>query len=149
VDKATHFFTAEDTERAWHLVDANGLTLGRLASEVARLLRGKHKPVFTPNSDMGDFVVVVNASKVKVTGKRNDLKEYFHYTGYPGGATWEKFQDVQRKNPERVIEHAVKGMLPKNRLGRQIFSKLKVYRDATHPHAAQRPAAHQVPSTSR
>ena len=149
MDKATHFFTPNDIVRTWHLVDANGQTLGRLAAEVAKLLRGKHKPVFTPNSDMGDFVVVVNASKVKVTGKRVELKEYFHYTGFPGGATWEKFQDVLRKNPERVIEHAVKGMLPKNRLGRQIFSKLKVYGGAEHPHQAQQPAAHQVPSTSR
>jgi large subunit ribosomal protein L13 len=120
-------------------VDAEGKTLGRLATQVARLLRGKHNPMFTPNADLGDFVVVVNASKVKVTGKRPELKEYFHYTGYPGGATYEKYQDILQKNPERVIERAVKGMLPHNRLGRQIFKKLKVYAGPQHPHRAQKP----------
>lgn len=144
MDKATRFFTVQDTERKWHLVDADGKTLGRVATEIARLLRGKHKPEFTPNADLGDFVVVVNASKVRLTGKRAELKQYFHYTGYPGGATWEKFQDVLRKHPERVFEHAIKGMLPHNRLGRQIFKKLKVYPGATHPHAAQQPQPYQV-----
>ncbi len=139
MDKATHFFKTTDTERKWHLVDASGKTLGRAASEVASLLRGKHKPVFTPNADMGDFVVVVNASKVKLTGKRTEMKEYFHYTGYPGGGVFQRFQDLMLKHPERVIEKAVRGMLPHNRLGRQIFKKLKVYAGADHPHAAQRP----------
>jgi len=139
VDKATRFFTVKDTERKWHLIDAEGKTLGRVATEIARLLRGKHKPEFTPNADLGDFVVVVNASKVRLTGKRAELKQYFHYTGYPGGGIWEKFQDVLRKNPERVFEHAIKGMLPHNRLGRQIFKKMKVYAGAAHPHAAQQP----------
>jgi large subunit ribosomal protein L13 len=123
----------------WHLIDAEGKTLGRVATQVARLLRGKHKPMFTPNADLGDFVVVVNASKIRVTGKRAELKEYFHYTGYPGGATFEKFQDVLRKHPDRVFEHAVRGMLPHNRLGRQIIKKLKVYSGSEHPHKAQRP----------
>ncbi|HEX9006364.1 MAG TPA: 50S ribosomal protein L13 [Bacteroidota bacterium] len=149
MDKATRFFKVEDTERKWHVVDAEGQTLGRLASEVARLLRGKHKPLFTPNADLGDFVVVVNASKIRMTGKRPELKEYFHFTGYPGGATWEKFQEVLQKQPQRVIEHAVKGMLPHNRLGRQIIKKLKVYGGAEHPHAAQRPEAHKLTSTTR
>lgn len=149
MDKATRFFKVTDTEQKWHLVDAEGQTLGRLASAVARLLRGKHKPMFTPNADLGDFVVVVNASKIKMTGKRPELKEYFHYTGYPGGATWEKFQDILQKHPERVIEHAVKGMLPHNRLGNQIIKKLKVYGGAEHPHIAQRPEAYKVSSTSR
>ena len=139
MDKATRFFKVADTERKWHVVNAEGQTLGRLASEVARLLRGKHKPVFTPNADLGDFVVVVNASKIRMTGKRPELKEYFHYTGYPGGATWEKFQEVLQKQPQRVIEHAVRGMLPHNRLGRQIIKKLKVYRGTDHPHKAQKP----------
>ena len=139
MDKATRFFTVKDTERKWHLIDAEGKTLGRVATEIARLLRGKHKPEFTPNADLGDFVVVVNASKVRLTGKRAELKQYFHYTGYPGGGIWEKFQDVLRKNPERVFEHAIKGMLPHNRLGRQIFKKMKVYAGAAHPHAAQQP----------
>lgn len=144
MDKATQFFKTTDTVQKWHLVDAEGKTLGRIATEVARLLRGKHKPQFTPNADLGDFVVVVNASKVKVTGKRAELKEYFHYTGYPGGATFEKFQDILRKQPERVFEHAVKGMLPHNRLGRQIIKKMKVYAGAEHPHAAQQPQAYAI-----
>ncbi len=144
MDKQTHFFKTTDTEQKWHLVDANGKTLGRIATEVARLLRGKHKPMFTPNADLGDFVVVVNAEKVKLTGKRTELKEYFHYTGYPGGATFERFQDLLRKHPERVFEHAVKGMLPHNTLGRQIIKKMKVYAGAEHPHAAQRPAPYSV-----
>lgn len=144
MDKATRFFKATDANRKWHLVDANGKTLGRVASEVAKLLRGKHKPTFTPNADMGDFVIVVNAAGIKLTGKRSELKEYFHYTGYPGGATFTKFQDLVRKNPQRVFEHAVKGMLPHNRLGRQIIKKMKVYAGADHPHTAQRPEAFNV-----
>lgn len=139
MDKVTRSFKTSDTQQKWHLVDAEGKTLGRLATQVARLLRGKHKPMFTPNADLGDFVVVVNASKVKITGKRLELKEYFHYTGYPGGATYEKFQNVLQKNPERVIERAVKGMLPHNRLGHKIFKKLKVYAGSQHPHRAQKP----------
>lgn len=139
MDKATRFFTVRDTERKWHLVDADGKTLGRIATQVATLLRGKHKTEFTPNADLGDFVVVVNASKVRLTGKRTELKQYFHYTGYPGGAVWEKFEDVLRKHPERVFEHAIKGMLPHNKLGRQMFKKLKVYAGPGHPHAAQQP----------
>ncbi len=122
-------------------MDANGKTLGRIATQVAKLLRGKHKVNFTPNADLGDFVVIVNAANVKLTGKRTELKEYFHYTGYPGGATFTKFQDLIRKHPERVFEHAVKGMLPHNRLGRQIIKKMKVYAGAEHPHSAQRPEA--------
>ena len=148
MDKATRFFTLADVDRKWHVVNAEGQTLGRLASAVAHLLRGKHNPMFTPNADLGDFVVVVNASKIRVTGKRADLKEYFHYTGYPGGATFEKFHDVLQKHPERVIEHAVKGMLPHNRLGKKIFSKLKIYAGPEHPHSAQQPEVHTIPTTS-
>jgi large subunit ribosomal protein L13 len=144
VDKTTKFFRPVEADRKWHLVDANGKTLGRLATEVARLLRGKHKATFTPNSDMGDFVVVVNAGKIRVTGKRAELKQYFHYSGYPGGAKFEKFEDLLRKNPVRVFEHAVRGMIPHNRLGRSIFKKLKVYAGAEHPHTAQRPAAYAI-----
>jgi large subunit ribosomal protein L13 len=139
LDKATKFFKKSDTVQKWHLVDANGQTLGRVATRVARLLRGKHKPTFTPNADLGDFVVVVNVANIKLTGKRTELKEYFHYTGYPGGATFTKFQDLLRRHPEKVFERAVKGMLPHNRLGRQIIKKLKVYAGAEHPHQAQRP----------
>lgn len=135
----TRFFKPEEVNQKWYLVDANGKTLGRLASHIARLLRGKHKPKFTPNHDLGDFVVVVNAEKVKLIGKRPELKELYHNTGYPGGAKFESFKELIKTKPEKVMEHAVKGMLPHNRLGRQIFKKLKVYRGAQHPHAAQRP----------
>ena len=142
MDKPTRFFKSTDTVQKWHLIDAQGKTLGRISSEAARLLRGKHKPIFTPNADLGDHVIVVNAAKVRLTGKRQELKEYFHYTGYPGGATFVRFQDLIKKNPERVFEHAIKGMLPHNRLGRQIIKKLKVYAGAEHPHQAQRPEAY-------
>jgi large subunit ribosomal protein L13 len=125
-------------------VNAEGKTLGRVATEVARLLRGKHKPEFTPNADLGDFVVVVNAEKVKLMGKRAEKKEYFHYTGYPGGGKWERVQDLLRTHPDRVFEHAIKGMLPHNRLGRQIFKKLKVYAGPDHPHVAQQPQSYTV-----
>jgi large subunit ribosomal protein L13 len=135
----TRFFKPEEVNQKWYLVDANGQILGRLASHVARLLRGKHKPKFTPNHDLGDFVIVVNAEKVKLSGKRPELKELFHNTGYPGGAKFESFKELIKTKPEKVMEHAVKGMLPHNRLGRQIFKKLKVYRGAQHPHIAQRP----------
>jgi len=144
VDKPTRFFSTSENTPKWHLLDADGKTLGRIASEAARLLRGKHKVEFTPNADMGDYVVVVNAAKVYVSGKRAELKEYFHYTGYPGGATFEKFQDVLRKSPQRVFEHAVRGMLPHNRLGRQIIKKMKVYSGPDHPHSAQRPVPYGV-----
>ena len=144
MDKATRFYTLKDTERKWHLVNAEGKTLGRVATEVARLLRGKHKPEFTPNADLGDFVVVVNAEKVKLMGKRAEKKEYFHYTGYPGGAKWERVQDLLRTHPDRVFEHAIKGMLPHNRLGRQIFKKLKVYAGPDHPHVAQQPQTYSL-----
>lgn len=135
----TRFFKQNEVDQKWYLVDASGMTLGRLASHVARVLRGKHKPVFTPNIDTGDFVVVINAEKIKVTGKRTELKKYFHYTGYPGGVVFEKFKEILKRNPERVVEHAVKGMLPHTRLGRRVMRKLKVYAGAEHPHAAQKP----------
>lgn len=144
MQKTTRFFKTSEADARWHLVDADGKTLGRTATEVARLLRGKHKPTFTPNADMGDFVVVVNAGKIRLTGKRAELKEYFSYSGYPGGAKFTKFQELIQKQPEKVVEHAVKGMLPHNKLGRQIFSKLKVYAGPEHPHAAQKPAPYKV-----
>ena len=140
-DKSTYFFKQSEVEQKWYLVDAQGQTLGRLATQVAKVLRGKHKPVFTPNIDAGDFVIVVNAEKIKVTGKRTELKEYFHYTGYPGGAVFDSFKDMVKKNPQRVIEHAVKGMLPHNRLGKKIIKKLKVYAGVEHPHSSQKPEA--------
>ena len=140
-DKSTYFFKQNEVEQRWYLVDAQGQTLGRIATQVARVLRGKHKPMFTPNIDAGDFVIIVNAEKVKVTGKRTELKDYFHYTGYPGGAVFESFKDLVKKNPQKVFEHAVKGMLPHNRLGKRILKKLKVYPGIEHPHAAQKPVA--------
>jgi large subunit ribosomal protein L13 len=149
VDKSTRSFRAEDAQRQWHLIDADGRTLGRIATQIAHLLRGKHKTSFTPSSDMGDFVVVVNVARIRLTGKRSELKEYFHYTGYPGGATYEKFKDLIRKHPERVMEHAVRGMLPHNRLGRQIIKKMKVYAGPDHPHAAQRPVAFTLQRSSK
>ncbi len=135
----TRFFKPEEVEQKWFVVNADGQTLGRIASRVAHILRGKHKPMFTPNFDLGDFVIVVNAEKVRLTGKRTELKQLYHNTLYPGGARWESFKDLIKTKPEYVMEHAVKGMIPKNRLGRQIIKKLKIYRGPEHPHSAQRP----------
>jgi large subunit ribosomal protein L13 len=135
----TRSVRAEDVRRDWFVVDATDRTLGRLATEVARRLRGKHKAEFTPNADTGDYVVVVNAEKVKVTGAKATDKIYYHHTGYPGGIKGESFERMIAEHPERVIETAVKGMLPKNPLGRAMFRKLKVYAGPEHPHAAQQP----------
>ncbi len=143
-DYFTKSFTTEAVERNWFVVDAEGKTLGRLAAKVATLLRGKHKAKFTPHNDTGDFVVVINAEKIKVTGKKSDAKVYFHYTGYPGGATYVKYKELLGRKPEAVIEHAVKGMLPKNRLGSRLFMKLKVYAGSEHPHKAQKPIAIEI-----
>ena len=137
--RLTYSFKQKEIIQKWYLVDAAGLTLGRVASRVAHILRGKHKPIFTPNVDSGDFVIVVNVDKVKVTGKRDELKTYFHYTGYPGGATVESFRELMKTNPERVFTHAVKGMIPHNRIGARIITKLKVYKGSEHPHKAQMP----------
>lgn len=138
-DYSTKSFKKEDVQQNWYVVDANGKTLGRLATKVANILRGKNSARFTPHTDTGDFVVVVNAGKVKVTGKKADTKVYFHHTGYPGGGTFTKYKELIEKKPEAVIEHAVKGMLPKTRLGARLFMKLKVYAGEAHPHAAQKP----------
>jgi large subunit ribosomal protein L13 len=135
----TKSFRKEDVTRDWWVVDATDQTVGRLSSKVAQLLRGKHKPWFTPHVDTGDFVIVLNADKIKVTGKRADKKEYFRHSGYFGGQTITSFKEAMDKKPEFVVEHAVKGMLPKGRLGRQIYKKLKVYTGNEHPHSAQQP----------
>ncbi|MFH0734284.1 MAG: 50S ribosomal protein L13 [bacterium] len=137
--KLTRFVKAEEADKKWYVVDAKGMVLGRLATEIARLIRGKHKPVFTPNMDAGDFVIVINADKVKMTGKRELFKEYFSYTGYPGGARFAKFSDVKKTKPEFAIRNAVRGMLPKTKLGDKIIKNLKVYAGEVHPHAAQQP----------
>jgi large subunit ribosomal protein L13 len=135
----TKFFKPEEVDEKWFLVDASGKTLGRVASQVARIIRGKHKPTFTPNYDLGDHVVVINAEKVVVAGKREELKEYFRNTMYPGGARFESFKDMLKRSPQAVFEHAVRGMLPHNRLGRRMIKKLKVYAGTSHPHDAQKP----------
>ena len=128
-----------EINRDWFLVDAENQTLGRIASEIAQILRGKKKPFFTPHMNMGDFVIVINAEKVKVTGKKEKNKTYFRHSGFPGGMTQINFKKVIQDYPERIIINAVKGMLPHNRLGRKLLTHLKVYPDMLHPHAAQRP----------
>ena len=130
---------ADEISREWFIVDAEGQTLGRLASEIAQIIRGKKKPFFTPHMDMGDFVVVVNAEKVKVTGNKEKDKTYFRHSGYPGGVTQISLRMVRQDFPGRIITNAVKGMLPHNRLGRQLLTHLKVYSGTDHPHAAQLP----------
>lgn len=135
----TLFAKKDEFERKWRVVDAKDAVLGRLATKIANSLRGKDKPVFTPNSDTGDFVVVVNAEKIKLTGKKNDEKIYYHHTGYPGGIKAETAKDKLNNNPEDIIITAVRGMLPKSRLGRAMIKKLKVYKGHEHPHAAQKP----------
>ena len=126
-------------ERKWYVVDATGYTLGRLASEVAKVLRGKNKPIYTPHMDCGDYVVIVNADKVKVTGKKLDQKIYYHHSDYVGGMKETTLREMLAKKPEKVVELAVKGMLPKGPLGREMFTKLHVYAGAEHPHTAQKP----------
>jgi large subunit ribosomal protein L13 len=135
----TYLPPQESIERKWYVVDAENQRLGRLASEVAMILRGKNKPTFTPHMDAGDFVIVVNAEKVAVTGKKRSQKLYRRHSGRPGGMKTETFTQLQARLPERIVEQAVKGMLPKNSLGRQLFTKLKVYAGPDHPHQAQQP----------
>jgi large subunit ribosomal protein L13 len=131
--------TPQDIDRAWFVVDAQDQILGRLATTIATRLRGKHKPEFAPHMDNGDFIVVVNAAKIRVTGNKLDQKNYNRHTGYMGGLKQAKLRTMLQTKPEHVLEHAVKGMLPKNRLGRALLKKLKVYSGADHPHAAQKP----------
>ena len=136
-------YSARPTEvhRRWLLVDASGRTLGRLATQVATVLKGKHKPIYTPHLDTGDHVVVVNASKIAMTGAKPQDKKYFHHTMYPGGAYWVTIRELMQKHPDRVVSQAVRGMLPKTKLGRAMIKKLKVYAGPEHPHAAQQPVA--------
>jgi large subunit ribosomal protein L13 len=135
----TYVTKEESVQREWFVVDASGQTLGRLAAQVAYVLRGKHKPIYSPAVDTGDFVIVVNAEKVHVTGRKLDQKIYYRYSGYPGGLNEMTLRNLLQRHPTRVIEHAVRGMLPKNRLGRKMFKKLKVYAGPDHPHGAQQP----------
>lgn len=140
----TFMANASNIERKWYVVDAEGKTLGRLAAEVAKVLRGKHKPTFTPHVDTGDHVIVVNADKIELTGKKLVQKTYFRHSGYVGGTTFTTAGQMLADKPERMIELAIRGMLPKNRLGRQMFRKLNVYRGAEHPHAAQQPEVLEI-----
>ena len=135
----TYAVKADDIQREWFVVDAEGKNLGRLATQIAKILRGKHKPSFSPSMDVGDFVIVVNAEKVTVTGNKMAAKKYYRHSLYPGGLTEVTLEEMLKKHPTRVISHAVRGMLPKNRLGRQLIKKLKVYAGASHPHQAQQP----------
>jgi large subunit ribosomal protein L13 len=130
---------ANEITRDWFVVDAEGQTLGRLASEIAQVLRGKKKTAYTPHMDMGDFIVVINAEKVKVTGKKEENKTYFRHSGYPGGITLVKLKTIRHNYPERIVMNAVKGMLPHNSLGRKLLTHLKVYTGNIHPHVAQQP----------
>lgn len=143
-DKITKSIRTEDVKRDWWVVDAEDLVVGRAAARIAVLLRGKHKAYFTPHVDCGDFVVVVNAEKIRVKGKREEMKEYFTHSGYPGRGKFRSFKDLLRKNPRYIVEHAVRGMLPKNRLGRKMIRKLKVYAGPEHPHSAQSPKEFKI-----
>ena len=135
----THSVKASEVRRDWYVVDADGETLGRLATRVASVLRGKHKPIYTPHLDTGDHVIVLNATKVFLSGKKPENKRYFSHSMYPGGLRWRSIVEVQAKHPERVVRNAVRGMLPKNKLGRALIKKLKISGGAEHPHQAQTP----------
>ena len=135
-----------EIERRWHVVDAEGQTLGRLATRIADVLRGKDKPVYTPHVDTGDFVVIVNAEQVKLTGPKEETKIYYRHSGFPGGIRAQTAGRIRASHPERLLRMAITGMLPKNRLGRQLATKLKIYAGAEHPHAAQQPAVIELPA---
>lgn len=134
----TYYPKKEEIKQEWYLVDVEGKALGRVASQIAAILRGKNKPYFTPHLDCGDYVVVINADKVRVTGRKKEQKSYFYHSGYMGGEKFVKFKDMAQSHPDRIIEHAVRGMLPHNRLGRKLIKKLKVYNGSEHPHQAQK-----------
>jgi len=136
---STFFAKAQDQERKWYIIDAEGVSLGRIATEAARLLRGKHKPTFTPNVDTGDHVIIINAAKLVLTGNKLNDKMYRRHSGFPGGLKEVPYKKLMQVMPERAMEHAVKGMLPHNKLGAQMYTKLKVYKGDSHPHQAQQP----------
>ncbi|MBN2089213.1 50S ribosomal protein L13 [candidate division KSB1 bacterium] len=139
--KVTRVAKPEQIEaaRKWYLVDAKDQIMGRVATKVAAILRGKNKPFFSPHIDTGDFVIIINADQVQLSGKKAEQKKYFHYTGYPGGAKFEMLKFLLAKNPEKILAHAIKGMLPHNRLGRKLYKKVKIYAGSDHPHEAQQP----------
>jgi large subunit ribosomal protein L13 len=138
-----------DVQRQWHVIDATDVVLGRLASQVAQLLRGKHKPIYAPHLDTGDFVVIVNAEKVALSGNKLEQKRAYRHSGYPGGLRSVTYADLLAKHPERAVEKAIKGMLPKNSLGRQMFGKVKVYSGPEHPHQAQKPVPFEITQISQ
>lgn len=140
----TIFVKPKDVERKWYVVDAAGKNLGRVAARVAYLLRGKNKPYYTPHQEIGDYVIVINAGKVAVTGRKRQRKLYYHHTGYPGGMKVENFEKAIDRRPTFPMEHAIRGMLPNNRMGRKLFKNVKVYADERHPHAAQKPEPLEV-----
>ncbi|RKX90384.1 MAG: 50S ribosomal protein L13 [Spirochaetes bacterium] len=140
----TIFVKPRDITRKWYIIDASGKRLGRVAVKAANLLRGKHKPEYAPHQEVGDYVIIINADKVEVTGNKRDRKMYYRHSGYPGGLTAERFSDMIQRKPTYPMEHAVKGMLPHNRLGRKLFTNLKVYAGENHPHAAQKPEAVEI-----
>ena len=141
----THVVKAGDIRRDWFVLDAQDLVLGRVASQVAHILKGKHKPTYSPHLDTGDHVVVINAEKLRLTGKKTEKKKYFSHSMYPGGLAWTSYRTMSETKPDRVLYLAVKGMLPRNRLGRAMMTKLKIYAGAEHPHAAQSPRALTLP----
>ena len=143
MNNKSYMAKANEIERKWYVIDATDKVLGRLATEVATILRGKHKPPFTPHVDTGDFVIIINAEKVRLTGDKWDKKFHVYHTGYPGGRKEVAYKELRNKHPERIIELAVKGMLPKNRLGRSMYRKLKVYAGENHPHEAQKPEVYE------
>jgi large subunit ribosomal protein L13 len=134
----------EDIQREWFVIDAKDQTLGRLAARIAHVLRGKHKPTFSPHTDMGDFVIVVNCDKIRVTGNKLDQKKYYRHSNYPGGFKVETLREVMQRHPDRVIQASVRGMLPRTRLGRQMLKKLKIYEGPNHPHEAQKPKVYEL-----
>jgi large subunit ribosomal protein L13 len=135
----TYYPKLNDVQQDWYVVDAQGMVLGRLASQIASVLRGKNKPYFTPHLDTGDYIVVVNADKIRLTGKKSSSKSYFSHSGYLGGEKFIEYKDMLKNHPKRILEHAVKGMLPHNTLGRKLIKKLKIYTGPEHPHEAQQP----------
>lgn len=139
----TYSQKASEVQRDWYVIDASDQVLGRLATQIATILRGKHKPTYTPSMDGGDFVVVVNAEKIRVTGRKAEQKVYYRHTGYPGGLRETPYKQMMEKHPERILRFAVKGMLPKNRIGRKMLTKLRIYAGPNHPHTAQQPMVYE------
>ena len=140
----TYTVKGDYTDRKWYIMDAEGQVLGRMASQIASILRGKHKPVYSPHLDLGDFVIVINAEKIRLSGKKQEQKVYYHHSGYPGGLKAVPFSKMMEKKPERILEKAVKGMLPHNKLGRKMYKKLKIYVGSEHPHKAQQPEKYEL-----